>query len=156
MWSARRSLDLFTYYIIESPHLLVTPSANFDSDITFTVSVDFSSYFAIVGCLSFAKMRLIQNMSTIAEYPSAECPSNRVIKIAVIGGSGVGKTGTFVEPNIYDIAYYNNNLILQKLIYCRFVSYISFLFPVQLWWFVSSLSGLLVTTRETSVSSSSF
>jgi len=42
-------------------------------------------------------MRLIQNMSTIAEYPSAECPSNRVIKIAVIGGSGVGKTGMFVK-----------------------------------------------------------
>lgn len=42
-------------------------------------------------------MRLIQNMSTIAEYPSAECPSNRVIKIAVIGGSGVGKTGTFMD-----------------------------------------------------------
>lgn len=39
------------------------------------------------------KMRLIQNMSTIAEYPTSECPSSRVIKIAVIGGSGVGKTG---------------------------------------------------------------
>lgn len=107
-------------------------------------------------------MRLIQNMSTIAEYPSAECPSNRVIKIAVIGGSGVGKTGTFVEPNIYAIAYNNNNLILRKLIYCRFVSYMIYInvhflpLPVQLWWFVSSLSGLLVTTRETSVSSSSF
>lgn len=123
MWSARRSLDIFTHLIIESPHLLVTPSANFDSDITFTVSVDFSLYFSIVVCLYFAKMRLIQNMSTIAEYPSAECPSNRVIKIAVIGGSGVGKTGTFVEPNIYDIAF-NYNLILQKQVYCRFVSYI--------------------------------
>ncbi|XP_051511425.1 ras-like protein family member 11B [Myxocyprinus asiaticus] len=42
-------------------------------------------------------MRLIQNMSTIAEYPSAECPSNRVIKIAVIGGSGVGKTALVVR-----------------------------------------------------------
>ena len=38
-------------------------------------------------------MRLIQNMITIAECPTPECPSNRVIKIAVIGGSGVGKTG---------------------------------------------------------------
>ncbi|XP_043076519.1 ras-like protein family member 11B [Puntigrus tetrazona] len=42
-------------------------------------------------------MRLIQNMSTIAEYPSAECPSSRVIKIAVIGGSGVGKTALVVR-----------------------------------------------------------
>ncbi|XP_051952193.1 ras-like protein family member 11B isoform X1 [Xyrauchen texanus] len=42
-------------------------------------------------------MRLIQNMSTIAEYPSAECQSNRVIKIAVIGGSGVGKTALVVR-----------------------------------------------------------
>lgn len=40
------------------------------------------------------KMRLIQNMTTIAEYavPEYSVP-NRVIKIAVIGGSGVGKTG---------------------------------------------------------------
>ncbi|TRY76032.1 hypothetical protein DNTS_031942 [Danionella cerebrum] len=42
-------------------------------------------------------MRLIQNMSTITEYPSAECPSSRVIKIAVIGGSGVGKTALVVR-----------------------------------------------------------
>nr|XP_055042745.1 ras-like protein family member 11B [Misgurnus anguillicaudatus] len=42
-------------------------------------------------------MRLIQNMSTIAEYPSAECPSSRVIKIAVIGASGVGKTALVVR-----------------------------------------------------------
>ncbi|XP_059354793.1 ras-like protein family member 11B [Carassius carassius] len=42
-------------------------------------------------------MRLIQNMSTIAEYPSAECHSNRLIKIAVIGGSGVGKTALVVR-----------------------------------------------------------
>ena len=38
-------------------------------------------------------MRLMQNMITIAECPTPECPTNRVIKIAVIGGSGVGKTG---------------------------------------------------------------
>lgn len=38
-------------------------------------------------------MRLIQNMTTIAEYPTPDYQSNRVIKIAVIGGSGVGKTG---------------------------------------------------------------
>lgn len=39
-------------------------------------------------------MRLIQNMTTIAEYPTSEYSvSNRAIKIAVIGGSGVGKTG---------------------------------------------------------------
>ncbi|XP_030628672.1 ras-like protein family member 11B [Chanos chanos] len=42
-------------------------------------------------------MRLIHNMSTIAEYPTPECPSNRVIKIAVIGGSGVGKTALVVR-----------------------------------------------------------
>lgn len=39
-------------------------------------------------------MRLIQNMTTIAEYPALEYSvPNRAIKIAVIGGSGVGKTG---------------------------------------------------------------
>lgn len=33
-------------------------------------------------------------MTTIAEYPAPDCTvPNRVIKIAVIGGSGVGKTG---------------------------------------------------------------
>ncbi|CAL8271152.1 unnamed protein product [Arctogadus glacialis] len=42
-------------------------------------------------------MRLIQNMITIAECPTPECPSNRVIKIAVIGGSGVGKTALVVR-----------------------------------------------------------
>lgn len=40
------------------------------------------------------KMRLIQNMTTITEYPTQEYTApNRTIKIAVIGGSGVGKTG---------------------------------------------------------------
>ncbi|XP_015200871.1 ras-like protein family member 11B [Lepisosteus oculatus] len=43
------------------------------------------------------KMRLIQNMSTIAEYPAPECPAGRVIKIAVIGASGVGKTALVVR-----------------------------------------------------------
>lgn len=39
-------------------------------------------------------MRLIHNMTTIAECPAPESSlSNRVIKMAVIGGSGVGKTG---------------------------------------------------------------
>lgn len=52
-------------------------------------------------------MRLIQNMGTIAEYPQAgsttsadSCGSGgisggrpRLIKIAVVGASGVGKTG---------------------------------------------------------------
>ncbi|GAA6220482.1 ras-like protein family member 11B [Lates japonicus] len=43
-------------------------------------------------------MRLIQNMTTIAEYPAPEYPvPNRVIKIAVIGGSGVGKTALVVR-----------------------------------------------------------
>lgn len=42
-------------------------------------------------------MRLIQNMTTIAEFTTAECPSNRGIKIAVIGGSGVGKTALVVR-----------------------------------------------------------
>lgn len=40
------------------------------------------------------KMRLIHNMTTIAECPAPEnSVSKRVIKMAVIGGSGVGKTG---------------------------------------------------------------
>ncbi|XP_076873219.1 ras-like protein family member 11B [Brachyhypopomus gauderio] len=42
-------------------------------------------------------MRLIQNMSTIVEYPNSECLSSRVVKIAVIGGSGVGKTALVVR-----------------------------------------------------------
>ncbi|XP_066533055.1 ras-like protein family member 11B [Hoplias malabaricus] len=42
-------------------------------------------------------MRLVQNMSTIAECPSTECLSNRLIKITVIGGSGVGKTALVVR-----------------------------------------------------------
>ncbi|XP_023679222.1 ras-like protein family member 11B [Paramormyrops kingsleyae] len=42
-------------------------------------------------------MRLIQNMSTIAEYPSTECPGGRILKIAVLGGSGVGKTALVVR-----------------------------------------------------------
>ncbi|XP_042192862.1 ras-like protein family member 11B [Callorhinchus milii] len=41
-------------------------------------------------------MRLIQNMSTIQEY-SQEYPSGRVVKIAVIGGSAVGKTALVVR-----------------------------------------------------------
>uniref|UniRef100_G1TUZ2 small monomeric GTPase n=1 Tax=Oryctolagus cuniculus TaxID=9986 RepID=G1TUZ2_RABIT len=49
-----------------------------------------------------AAMRLIQNMCTIAEYPAAGsaaadcCPGaagRRLVKIAVVGASGVGKTG---------------------------------------------------------------
>lgn len=43
-------------------------------------------------------MRLIQNMSTIAECPTQEYATpNRTIKIAVIGGSGVGKTALVVR-----------------------------------------------------------
>ncbi|KAJ7986501.1 hypothetical protein DPEC_G00340530 [Dallia pectoralis] len=42
-------------------------------------------------------MRLIQNMSTIAEFATAECASNRTIKIAVIGAGGVGKTALVVR-----------------------------------------------------------
>ncbi|CAL8255240.1 unnamed protein product [Merluccius merluccius] len=42
-------------------------------------------------------MRLMHNMVTIAECPPAEGPSTRVIKIAVIGGSGVGKTALVVR-----------------------------------------------------------
>ncbi|XP_007257097.2 ras-like protein family member 11B [Astyanax mexicanus] len=43
-------------------------------------------------------MRLVQNMSTIAEYPAAsDCTTSRVLKIAVIGGSGVGKTALVVR-----------------------------------------------------------
>ncbi|KAM3875653.1 ras-like protein family member 11B [Diretmus argenteus] len=43
-------------------------------------------------------MRLMQNMTTIAEYATPECPvPNRVMKIAVIGGSGVGKTALVVR-----------------------------------------------------------
>uniref|UniRef100_A0A3Q3N127 small monomeric GTPase n=1 Tax=Labrus bergylta TaxID=56723 RepID=A0A3Q3N127_9LABR len=43
-------------------------------------------------------MRLIQNMTTIAECPTPEYSApNRVIKMAVIGGSGVGKTALVVR-----------------------------------------------------------
>uniref|UniRef100_A0A1A7Y716 small monomeric GTPase n=1 Tax=Iconisemion striatum TaxID=60296 RepID=A0A1A7Y716_9TELE len=43
-------------------------------------------------------MRLIQNMTTIAECTAPEYSvPNRVIKIAVIGGSGVGKTALVVR-----------------------------------------------------------
>uniref|UniRef100_A0A8C4X9V0 small monomeric GTPase n=1 Tax=Erpetoichthys calabaricus TaxID=27687 RepID=A0A8C4X9V0_ERPCA len=42
-------------------------------------------------------MRLIQNMSTIAEYSGSDCPAGKVIKIAVIGDSGVGKTALVVR-----------------------------------------------------------
>lgn len=50
--------------------------------------------------LTSGNMRLIQNMTTIAEYPAAEYPvPSRAIKIAVIGGGGVGKTGKKVNEN---------------------------------------------------------
>ncbi|XP_064190029.1 ras-like protein family member 11B [Anguilla rostrata] len=42
-------------------------------------------------------MRLVQNMSTISEYPTPDNSSNSVIKIAVVGGSGVGKTALVVR-----------------------------------------------------------
>ncbi|XP_061895442.1 ras-like protein family member 11B [Entelurus aequoreus] len=43
-------------------------------------------------------MRLIQNMTTIAECAAPQfSPANRAIKIAVIGGSGVGKTALVVR-----------------------------------------------------------
>ncbi|XP_058494492.1 ras-like protein family member 11B [Solea solea] len=43
-------------------------------------------------------MRLIHNMTTIAEYPAPDYSvTNRSIKIAVIGGSGVGKTALVVR-----------------------------------------------------------
>ncbi|XP_043917356.1 ras-like protein family member 11B [Protopterus annectens] len=43
-------------------------------------------------------MRLVQNMSTISEYSTSDCTSsNRVVKIAVIGGSAVGKTALVVR-----------------------------------------------------------
>lgn len=49
-------------------------------------------------------MRLIQNMSTIAESTEADQnpDQNRVIKIAVIGGSGVGKTGKNTSLHLED------------------------------------------------------
>lgn len=53
------------------------------------------------GSPGAAAMRLIQNMCTIAEYPGAgsvadACPGaagRRLVKIVVVGASGVGKTG---------------------------------------------------------------
>ncbi|CAG10980.1 unnamed protein product, partial [Tetraodon nigroviridis] len=43
-------------------------------------------------------MRLIHNMTTIAECPAPEhSPLGRVLKMAVIGGSGVGKTALVVR-----------------------------------------------------------
>lgn len=65
-------------------------------DIALLSSLDF--VFPWLKHLPAVRMRLIQNMSTIVEYPSSECLSSRVIKIAVLGGSGVGKTGEFITP----------------------------------------------------------
>lgn len=46
-------------------------------------------------------MRLIHNMTTIAECPAPENSlSGRVLKMAVIGGSGVGKTGEEPERSV--------------------------------------------------------
>lgn len=46
-------------------------------------------------------MRLIHNMTTIAECPAPEnSVSGRVLKMAVIGGSGVGKTGEEPERSV--------------------------------------------------------
>jgi len=65
------------------------------------------SFDGIIIIQSFsATMRLMQNMITISEAPSSTsgtpgCTSqgpHRVIKIAVIGASGVGKTGRMVFP----------------------------------------------------------
>lgn len=55
----------------------------------------------VPSILTASTMRLIHNMCTISECPPAtgtDCAgssngSSRVIKIAVVGGSGVGKTG---------------------------------------------------------------
>lgn len=56
-------------------------------------------------------MRLIQNMCTIAEYPApgstaADCclgaAGRRLVKIAVVGASGVGKTALVVGSSLND------------------------------------------------------
>lgn len=65
-------------------------------------------------------MRLIQNMSTIAEYPTSECPFSRVIKIAVIGGSGVGKTGKLVIITCTTFSYSTNISLYNG--YCELIS----------------------------------
>ena len=68
-------------------------------------------------------MRLMQNMITIAECPTPECPSNRVIKIAVIGGSGVGKTGrTIIQfPHFCTFLITKMTQIkLEKIVYAVF------------------------------------
>lgn len=72
-------------------------------------------------------MRLIHNMSTIAEYPSAECPSSRVIKIAVVGGSGVGKTGTLRTSfaiEIYSRLDYTSVISTEMVLVCSCFSYL--------------------------------
>lgn len=69
-------------------------------------------------------MRLIHNMTTIAECPAPEnSPLGRVIKMAVIGGSGVGKTGKTKNKRklrwwrafLYVLAFAHGNVFLSFL-----------------------------------------
>lgn len=61
-------------------------------------------FISVLGqfCFTYGgKMRLIHNMTTIAECPAPETSvSGRVLKMAVIGGSGVGKTGEETERSV--------------------------------------------------------
>lgn len=67
-------------------------------------------------------MRLIQNMTTIAEYPAPEYPvPNRVIKIAVIGGSGVGKTGKKISKTLVSLVV-THGLVLKGFISSHILS----------------------------------
>lgn len=64
-------------------------------------------------------MRLIHNMTTIAEYPAPEYSvPNRVIKMAVIGGSGVGKTGKKTIKTFFLFRCYSD---LFSLLSCHMI-----------------------------------
>lgn len=85
-------------------------------------------------------MRLIQNMSTIAEFATPECPSNGNIKIAVIGGSGVGKTGTLKNnldlPTVFRFTVWTCSFMLTAFEKCIWTIWL------MLW--SSSLPALVV------------
>lgn len=62
------------------------------------------------------EMRLIQNMTTIAEYPAPESSVPcRAIKMAVIGGSGVGKTGKKPSTDLMERVYFFLCWLIEQL-----------------------------------------
>lgn len=71
-------------------------------------------------------MRLIQNMTTITEFCTPENqPLSRVIKIAVVGGSGVGKTGKNANRSVQrwaSGAAMNNHCGVSAALVVRFLT----------------------------------